>query len=133
MLLREHRGPLSADFRRYYGCNLADVLAGDVAPLSDVAAWAANLPPDSACARAMDPWDGQRTNEVELLRLIEFTLRVVNHNVRKDRFAQPPEPIPLPWDPKPDAVWVGVEIRWEDAPAALGGDERLARAMGLTT
>ena len=105
-LVDEFRGPLSADFRRFYGCNLTDALAGRVGPLSEVAAWAAHLPPESAVRRAMDPhW--QRTPEVDLLRENAYLLDVlvyVTATANGAKNLSMPERIPLPWDPSAEAT-----------------------------
>ena len=102
-----------------------------MAPLSEVAAWADNLPSDSAVARAVDPFVEYRSVEAELLRGMDYLMQVINFNVRREPTADWPEPLRFPWDPKPEPKWLGVVMAWDDAPAALGGDPRLAKAMGL--
>lgn len=78
MLLREHRGAVSADLRRFYGCNLSDVLAGRVAPLRDVVEWVAHLPPESAVHRAQcEDGEWRHTHALELQRAALFALERV--------------------------------------------------------
>lgn len=101
-MLRHHRGPLSADLRRYYHANLSDVLAGQVAPLGDVAAWVACLPPESAVLRSMEP-RAAHTHALELSRGIEHSLRVLVWSKTKDaeRGRNYPEPYLFPWEDQP--------------------------------
>lgn len=106
-LLREHHGPLAADLRRFYGCSLADVLAGRVAGALEVADWVANLPPESAVFRASNP-DGswQHTHELELLRSVEHSLRwlVWAQTVDGGKNRNIPEPHRFPWEPVPQVA-----------------------------
>ena len=101
-MLRHHRGPLSADLRRYYHANLSDVLAGQVASLGDVAAWVACLPPESAVLRSMEP-RAAHTHALELSRGIEHSLRVLVWSKTKDaeRGRNYPEPYLFPWEDQP--------------------------------
>lgn len=103
VVLRDHRGPLSADLRRYYHCNLPDVLAGDVAPLWDVAAWVACLPPESAVMRSVEPRVAH-THDLELTRSIDHSLRWLVWAKTKDgeKGRNMPEPYRFPWEPEPD-------------------------------
>ena len=99
-----------------------------MAPLRDVAAWAAYLPPESATARSMDAhW--QRTPEVDLLREVEYGVRVLAWQKTADgsKGRNAPERLALPWDPKPDGRPDAYE--WDDLADALGGDPRLAEFM----
>lgn len=134
VLLREHRGPLSADFRRFYQCNLVDALAGDVAPLSDVCAWAANLPPESATLRAANP-NWQHTPELEVSRSSEFSLRLLlwqnqNEGLSRGKQSKQPEPFYFPWEDQPKGDgWRGDSLDWDEAADLLGGDDRLRRLM----
>lgn len=126
-LVSGHRGPLTADFRRYYQCSLSDALAGGVAPLADVAAWAAHLPPESATARSLDPhW--QRTPQVDLLREVEFRLRILAwmQTVDGSKGRNVPDRLALPWDARATDVDVH---EWDDLADALGGDPRLVEFM----
>lgn len=123
VLLREHPGPLAADFHRYYGRSISAMTSWGI-PLREVAAMASHLPPDSAIRRAMDEhW--QRTPQIDLLREIEHDLRILAWQQTKDgsRGLRYPEPVRLPWDPEPDesmkgdalpidemAEWLGWEI-----------------------
>jgi len=102
-----------------------------VAPLRDVAAWAAYLPPESATARSMDAhW--QRTPEVDLLREVEYGVRVLAWQKTADgsKGRNVPERLTLPWDVKPEPTNDAHE--WHDLPESLA-DPRLLAAMGLTT
>ena len=99
-----------------------------MAPLRDVAAWAAHLPPESATARALDPhW--QRSNEVELLRVMEHGIRVLAWQRTEDgkRGRNAPEPIPLPWDPPPEGTIRGDAMTWDEAADFLGWGEEMSR------
>lgn len=121
-LLAEYREQLSADFRRLYHCNLTDCLAGEVAPLWEVAAWAAHLPPDSATARAVDPAHAH-TYDLELLRRIEFRLAQRVQGKKAELFK-------FPWDVT-EGAWKGDSFEWDDLADALGGDPRLKAVMGM--
>ena len=99
-----------------------------MAPLRDVAAWAAYLPPESATARSMDAhW--QRTPEVDLLREVEYGVRVLAWQKTADgsKGRNVPERLALPWDEsahdRPDSY------AWGDLPESLA-DPRLLTAMG---
>lgn len=128
MLLREHRGPLAADLRRYYSCSLRDVLLGDVAPLAEVAAWVAHLPSDSAVQRTANPaW--QHTIDLELARAQEHSLRhlVWQNSGGKGR---KPEPVEFKWEQiERQGTWRGDALDWDEAAEKLGGDSRLARLL----
>lgn len=132
-LLCRHRGQLSADLRRFYSCNLSDVMAGAVAPARDVAAWVANLPPDSAVGRVFDPYLDERTTTNELLRLIEHGVRVVAWVGSQGKRHDYPRPLRFPWDERAGEVWRGDALDWDDAVDALGGDDRLAAVMARLT
>ena len=101
--------------------------------MRDVAAWASELPPDSAVGRAVDPYVGERTTTNELLRMVEHGVRVVAwisaHGKRHDY----PKPIKFPWDERPEAVWRGDALDWDKAVEALGNDERFAAVMARLT
>lgn len=102
-----------------------------MAPLRDVAAWAAYLPPESATARSMDAhW--QRTPEVDLLREVEHGVRVLAWQQTKDgsKGRNAPERLALPWDVKPEPTNDAHE--WHNLPESLA-DPRLLAAMGLAT
>ena len=103
VVLRDHRGPLSADLRRYYHCNLPDVLAGDVAPLWDVSAWVACLPPESAVMRSVEPRVAH-THDLELLRSIDYSQRWLVWAKTRDgeKGRNAPEPYRFPWEPEPE-------------------------------
>ncbi len=123
-LIAEHRGPLSADFRRFYDCTLTDALAGREGPLSDVAAWAAHLPPDSATRRSIDPhW--QRTALIDLMREAEFDLRILAWQQTEDgsKGRNVPERIPLPWDEAPEQLYLSDRMTLDEIDAWLGWDQ----------
>jgi hypothetical protein len=97
MLLRRHRGPLTADFRRFYGLRIEDVRARRVpGSLEEFADLACNLPPESATARALDP-DWHVTPELGFLRDMAFLLDVLQWRQTKDasRGDNRPEWMPL--------------------------------------
>lgn len=94
MLISKHRGPLTADFRRYYGLSLAGIRATGI-PLLEVADLAGNLPPDSAVARALDP-EWFLTADTYLLRAIEHGIRVVAWQRTKDATLRTPQDYPTP-------------------------------------
>ena len=100
-------------------------MAGRVGPLSEVAAWAAHLPPESAVRRAMDPhW--QRTPEVDLLRENAYLLDVLVYVTATGNGAKNlpmPERIPLPWDPAPDDLIQGDVMTLDELDAWLGWDK----------
>lgn len=116
MLLREHRGPIAADFQRHYGLPLHLMPWG--MPLRDVAALAANLPTDSATARAMDP-DHLWTLEAHLLATIADGIGWLAWSKSKgaeDNPSRPPAQIPRP-GVDPDA---GKEVKtFGSAPVPL--------------
>ena len=111
-----------ADFRRYYHCNLSDALAGDVASLGEVAAWAAHLPPDSAVVRAVAPQASLTFTDI-LLRSAEFQLRWLVWAKTKDGAANrnPPEPYLFPWeDTTPPGTMRGDSMTVDEAAEFLG-------------
>ena len=120
-MLRHHRGPLSADLRRYYHANLSDVLAGQVASLGDVAAWVACLPPESAVLRSMEP-RAAHTHALELSRGIEHSLRVLVWSKTKDaeRGRNYPEPYLFPWEQDSRPGYRGDAMTTDDADKLLG-------------
>lgn len=120
------RGALVADFHRYYGVSLKSVRHSGI-PLSEVADMAIHLPPDSATRRALDPhW--QRTNEVDFLRAMEHTLRILVWQNNASKTAKVPERIPLPWDPKEDGTIEVDRMTLEEADDFLGWTEEMKEA-----
>ena len=121
MVLRDHRGPLSADLRRYYHCNLSDVLAGRVAPLWDVAAWVACLPPESAVMRSVEPRVAH-THDLELARSIDHSLRWLVWAKTKDgeKGRNVPEPYRFPWEPDERPAIRGDVMTTDEADEFLG-------------
>ena len=100
MLCVEHRGPLAADFRRYYGLSLAGLRDSGI-PLHEAADLAAHLPDESQTAKAMH----RTSNEVELLRSVEHSLRVLRWQPTRDGHdgKNVPEPWLWPWETRPAA------------------------------
>lgn len=70
----KHRGPLTADLHQHHGVRLALGRRCGYSVL-EIADFAANLPVDSAVARAVDP-DWAVTTETLLLREIEHGIRI---------------------------------------------------------
>lgn len=103
----QHGGALTADFYRYYGDSPRRLCASGV-PLFDVADMAANLPPDSAVARAIRGPSWWVTPEVEFMREIEYSLRVTTWLQSEDgsKGRNQPTRIPLPGD-EPDKDKIG--------------------------
>lgn len=124
-LLRERRGELTADFRRFYGDSIDGFRSRGVG-LVEVAAMAANFPPDSAVARSYrdpDRW----TRRDLLLRAIEHDLRVIhwgNMGAKKSAF---PDPIPLSDKREPregQQQFTGKPVSIEEMAARLGVAEK---------
>lgn len=108
--------------RRFYGCNLTDVLAGRVAPAREVADWVANLPPESAVFRAEHP-DGSwaHTNELEMQRRALWALDRAAWYLSKSRRDQP-EVFRFPWE---DDAIRGDAMTAEEAADFLGWTEEM--------
>lgn len=119
-----HRDALVADFHRFYGRSLSQMREWGI-PLGEVAAMAAYLPPEAACRRVMDEhW--QRTPEIDLLRSVEHSLRVLAwQNTEAARKGNGyPEAVQLPWDPEPEGTIKGDRMTLEEAAEWLGWDTR---------
>lgn len=133
-LLGELRGPLSADMRRFYNCNLTEALRGEVAPLQDIAAWAAHLPPESAVFRAQHP-DGrwQHTHALELQRAQVYATQNVAFTVAKvtKHKMQEPEPILFPWEETDDGSIKGDSMDVDAADDWLGWSEEMKQQLML--
>lgn len=116
-----HPGALAADLHRFHRLSLAGISESGI-PLREVAAFAANLPPQCATHRAVDPhW--ARTNETELLRAVEFGVRVLiwQQTEAGSKGHDRPEPVKLPWDtPNDDGAIRGDVMTWEEAAAEFG-------------
>lgn len=123
---------MSADFRRYYHCNLDDVLAGRVASLREVAAWAAFLPQDSAVENWLNP-ARLHTFELEMLRRVEqHTAWLVWAQTSNAKHGtNVPELFRFPWEDPAPSLWEHDVLEWDEAADALGGDPRLVEAMAL--
>lgn len=123
-ILRDHRGPLRADLRRFYGLGLADLRHR--CSLLEAADMVAYLPPESAVWRASNPhW--QRSLEVDLLRSVEHDLRVLAWQQGSRKRHEYPEPIPLPWDVRPEPVMAGEPMEWDAAADWYGWREEMDR------
>lgn len=90
--------------------------------MREVAAFAAYLPHDSACAKAVNPLY-QHTNELEMLRSIEYSLRWLSWT--KTKAAQygrdMPEQHYFPWETMPDSGgWRGDTMTVDEADEFLG-------------
>jgi hypothetical protein len=99
--------------RRFYGMGWDEARA---LPLTEVADMVAHLPPEAAVHRAADPhW--RRTNEVEILRLMEHGIRVLGWQKTRDGQAgrNVPEPLPMPWDPPTERGIRGDSMTWDEA------------------
>lgn len=127
VLLAEHRGPLTADLRRYYGCSLAAALRGEVAPLSEIAAWVANLPPDCATFRAQHPnGEWQHTQQLHLVRETLWESQKTTYylarrlGVRMDV----PERYRFPWEEE-EGVIRGDRMTTDQADDWLGWSEEM--------
>ena len=105
--------------RRFYGCNLTDVLAGRVAPAREVADWVVNLPPESATFRAVHP-DGSwaHTHELEVLRQVLWAVERSAWYASRSRRHEP-EPYVFPWEQVDDAI-KGDPIPLDEAADWLG-------------
>jgi hypothetical protein len=81
--LREHWGPLEADFHRYYELDLSEALWGPHRLSTRyLAVRVGALPEDSAFARAVSPTPGWRTVDELLAQVIEATTetnRLLHH------------------------------------------------------
>lgn len=121
MLCVEHRGPLAADFRRYYGLSLAGLRDSGI-PLSEAADLAAYLPDDSQTAKAMRHVPAQS----EFLRSIEYSLRILRWQPTTDGRAGLNVPLPRlwPWEslPAEDGVIVGDGMTADEVNDFLGWD-----------
>lgn len=127
-LLREHRGPLAADFRRFYGLSLANIRHEGI-PLTEVADLAANvLLYEGAVYRTVNEhwW---RTAELDLLREIEHGGRVLAWQQTKDgsKGRNAPERIKLPWDSKPEGGFQGDVMDWDEAAERFGWSEAMSK------
>lgn len=93
---------------------------------------AAHLPPDSAVRRSLDEhW--QRTPDIDLLREIEYDLRILAWQQTKDgsKGKGYPERMSLPWDPEPEGTVKGDKMTQQEADDFLGWTE-LKRERGIT-
>lgn len=126
----QHRGALTSDFRRFYGLSPMSGMRDWGIPLSEICDYAANLPPESAVRRSLDPhW--QRTPELDMLREMEHELRVLIWQNGSGRAASYPEPMRMPWDPDPDGTVKGERMTFDEMDEFLGWDKLKAeRAKG---
>lgn len=96
MLLSRHRGPLTADFRRFYSLRLLDVRAGTAGvTLTEFADLACYLPLESATEREIDP-EWWVSPELQMLRDISYATSVLKWQPTADghRNQRPPR-----WEP----------------------------------
>lgn len=108
-VIERHEGPLSADFRRFYGLRLrSEVLEAEYGELVDLINW---LPEESAF-RSVIASDGDHTQglrllgwthsddlalaQIEALRNVAYVVEAVNST----RKVKPPEPLENPRHPK---------------------------------
>jgi hypothetical protein len=94
VLLVKHRGHLAADLHRFHGIRLAQVRRSGYTP-GELADYAANLPPDGAVARAVNP-DWALTPEAFLLREIEYGVRILVWQQTADGHRKDPQNYPKP-------------------------------------
>jgi hypothetical protein len=93
-------------------------------PLREVADMATFLPVESATRRSLDPhW--QRTPEVDLLRDVEYGLRILawQQTEKGAKGVGYPEPMRLPWDPTPEGTISGDTMTMDEADRWLGFDK----------
>ena len=130
MLLREHRGALSADLRRYYGCNLVDVLAGRVATLREVADWVAHLPPEAATFRDARP-DWQHDHSLEILRRVLLSVERAAVFTGKTAGFKIDEPTlyRFPWEADPDEGIRGDSMDVDEAADWLGWTDEMIQYL----
>lgn len=128
-LLREHHGPLAADLSRYHGLRPLSALREWGLPLSEVAAYAAHLPPDSAVARAQNP-DWAITPEALVMREVEHAVRVVAWQQTEDGHRKAPQHYPdrIPLTKAERAV---AAIKSSEGPDVMPVEE-MAQRLGWT-
>ncbi len=134
-LLREHRGPLAADLHRYHGLVLSRLGEYGI-PLRDLAAFVANFPLNSACARAVHPNRDAHSydlvlHNLGLLRSVEHSLRWLVWAKTEDgsRGRDIPEVHYFPWEdaPERDGGYRGDPMTVEEADEFLGwADKQLS-------
>lgn len=112
-------GRLRADFRRYYGMSFppSDVGASEAADM------AVFLPRDSATWLAMEP-QAAHTTEAELLRSVEYSLRLLVWAKTKDgaKNRNRPEPELFRWESKAEPMYEFDVMTVDEANAFLGWD-----------
>ena len=120
-LIDEHSDAIEYDLMRC-GSRLRDFPDGGVT-WRDLAVLVRQCQPESAIFKALNPhW--QQSPELEFLRQMEHTLRVLVWQQTKDGATgrNEPELIPLPWDPEPDGVIRGDVMTMDEAADWLGWD-----------
>lgn len=117
-VLRDHGEAVEYDLLR---CGLRlDLLGSEHFTWHDFGVVVRQAQPDSALYKALTGNEWQRTSELEFLRMMEHSLRVLAWQNGGGK-GEWPEPIALPWDPpradRPDSMewdeafeWLG----WED-------------------
>lgn len=101
----ESRGPLRADFRRFYQHSVDEFRAMGV-PLTEVADMAVNLPAESATHRALNP-NWHHTHELELSRRIEHALSILVWRKGRQKSKDFPDPYMFPWEDDPNEAIKG--------------------------
>lgn len=112
--------------RRFYGMGLDE--ARHRVTLTELADMVLYLPREGALGRSMDEhW--RRSPEVDLLREIEHNVRLHMWMGSRDgeKGRNIPEPIRLPWDPKPEGGHVGDRMDWDEAADWLGWHDEMRR------
>lgn len=115
--MAQHRGPLAADFRRFYGLSLAGIRESGL-PLHEVADLAAHLPDEGAVARARHIVP----DALELARRQEHHLRVLRWQPTKagHEGRDAPEPLLWPWEERESDAITGDGMTADEAAEWLG-------------
>ena len=123
-LIDEHPEAVAYDMIRV-GSRLRDFPSPDLTwgDLLTMVRWAQ---PDTAIYKAVNPhW--QQTPELELLRAMEHTLRVLAWQKTEagSKGRDVPEPVPFPWDAPPSRE--NDSVSWDEAAHLLGWEAEMAR------
>lgn len=117
----EHRGPLRADFRRFYGRSVDEFRALGV-PLSEVADMAAHLPEESVTFRLLNP-NWQHDHELELQRRVEHFLAILVWAKGRRKSRDFPVPYFFPWEDDPNRAIKGDVMTTDEIDDWLGWSE----------
>lgn len=114
----EHREPVAYELIRL-GLRLRDLPSPGLT-YGDVIAIIRQSPPDSAIGRAMGP-EARHTTEAELLRSVEYSLRVLTWMKTKDgsKGRRPPQPLTFQWE-KPERAFDFDVMSADEADTFLG-------------